>query len=102
MSDLPILILMFTGGAVLGAAYLAVLWFAVRRMHTHPPSALAVAASLIARMAIVVAGFYVVLAAGDWRYLLAALSGFVVLRTLVVRRVRRGLSQAGVEKRRPA
>ena len=102
MNDLPVLILVFTGGALLGAVYLAVLWFSVRRMRTHPPAALGIAASLIARVAIVVAGFYAVLAAGDWRYLLAALSGFVVLRTLVVHRVNRGLSQAGDEKRRPA
>ena len=43
MNDLPVLILVFTGGALLGAVYLAVLWFSVRRMRTHPPAALGIA-----------------------------------------------------------
>jgi F1F0 ATPase subunit 2 len=102
MNDVPGLMLMFGGGALLGAVYLAGLWLTVRRLHRHPHAALWFAVSLMVRMAAVVTGFYLILAAGRWQYLLAGLAGFVTLRTLLIWRVNRGLSGPGVDKRRAA
>jgi F1F0 ATPase subunit 2 len=73
------LLVSFVGGALLGAAYLRVLWLLVRRLHrtTRPAAWLLGSAPL--RLGLALAGFAVI-AAGSWPRLVAALGGFLAAR----------------------
>ena len=76
------------GGAALGLFYYAGLWFTLRRLpeQTHP--ALWVFGSFILRLAVSMAGFYVIL--GPDRHLPrlgVALLAFIVARVLLTRRL---------------
>jgi F1F0 ATPase subunit 2 len=73
-------------GVALGAFFFASLWWTVRRMATGRHPALMQIASLLARMAITIAGFALV-GAGDLPRLLACLAGFVIARVAVTRYV---------------
>jgi F1F0 ATPase subunit 2 len=71
-------------GGLLGLLFFGGLWWTLRRAFASQRPALWIGASLLLRMACVVAGF-VVVSAGDWRRLLACLLGFWAARLLVVR-----------------
>jgi F1F0 ATPase subunit 2 len=77
------------GGALVGALYFAGLWWTVRRApRTRRPLVL-IAASFVLRGAL--AGLALVgLAGGDVARLLAAVAGFLVVRTVLVWRLRAG------------
>ena len=78
-------------GGVLAALHLGGLWATVRRLPTSRHRVLLTAASLLVRVTLVAAGFVLVLGGDrDPLRLLAALAGFVVVRTVLVWRVRRG------------
>lgn len=83
------LLLAAAAGAVLGLAYLGALWLTVRHLGDVAHPALLALASLVARMALLVTGFYVLVGGGASR-LLAGLAGFLVVRTVLVRRMGRG------------
>jgi F1F0 ATPase subunit 2 len=78
------LILVFTGGLALGVAYLAALWFSVRRLTAagHPSPWLLATAAL--RLAAVLLGFYWI-AGVQWQQLLVCLAGFTVARLAISR-----------------
>ena len=78
------LVLACTAGGLLGVVFFGGLWWTLRRAFASTRPALWIGASLLLRMASVVAGFIVV-SAGDWRKLLASLLGFWAARWLVVR-----------------
>ena len=78
------LMLAGTAGGLLGLLFFGGLWWTLRRAFASPRPALWVGGSLLLRMACVAAGFILV-AAGDWRRLLACLLGFWAARWLVVR-----------------
>ncbi|MGA8135415.1 MULTISPECIES: ATP synthase subunit I [Pseudomonas] len=71
-------------GVVLGVVFFGGLWWTVRRAMASPWVGLWFFASLLVRTTIVLVGLY--LACGDtWQRWLAALSGFVVARLLIMR-----------------
>lgn len=75
----------FLAGAFLGALYFGGLWWTVRRLpHARQPLNLYFG-SLAARVVLVLAGFYGVLAVCDWPQLMAALAGFLMVRLAAVR-----------------
>lgn len=77
-------------GAVLGLGYFAGLWWTVQRARrARHPEALVVA-SFVLRAAVAV-GVLLLIMGDDVRRLLAALGGFLVVRTVVLWRVRQGL-----------
>jgi F1F0 ATPase subunit 2 len=77
-------------GAVLGLGYFAGLWWTVQRAkRVRHPEAL-VAASFVLRAAVAVVVLILIMGDDVWR-LLAALGGFLVVRTAVLWRVRRDL-----------
>lgn len=82
-------------GGGLAGAYLWALWLTVQRLprSRHPTPRLL--ASFLARTAVLAAAFVYLVRDGHWERLLAALAGFVVVRTIVVARAR-GLRPAGV------
>jgi len=72
------------GGFALGVFFFAGLWWTVRRgvVSAHP--AVVFFTSMLARTAIVLAGFYF-LSRDDWRNVAGSLAGFVAARFIVTR-----------------
>ena len=87
MTDALWLALALVAGGALGAFYFGALWLTVRRMPTARRPALLAIGSFAGRTAVVVAGFYLVMG-GDWRRAAVCLAGFLIVRTILVRRLR--------------
>jgi len=79
----------FAAGAALGAAYFLGLWYTVRRQASARWPAVWLLGSAVGRLALLLAGFYLVMA-GSWERLLACLAGFVVARLVLTRRLGAG------------
>jgi F1F0 ATPase subunit 2 len=71
-------------GLVLGGIFFGGLWLTIRHTLSSAALGLWLVGSFILRMAIAVAGFYVVFA-GDWQRLIACLFGFVLARFIIAR-----------------
>jgi len=87
MSEVPDVVLAAVAGTALGAVFYGGLWWTVRRGLNSRQPAVWFLASLIARTAVSLLGFYAVFR-GDWRRLAACLAGFVLARILVTRLTR--------------
>ncbi len=83
MSESLALLLAWVAGGALGAIFFGGLWWTVRRSITSPRPALWFLGSMLLRMSIALAGFYIV-ARGQWERLLVCLLGFVMARLVVV------------------
>jgi len=81
------LALALLAGAGLAAVHFWGLWLTVRALpgHRHPGRLLL--ASVAARFVVALGAFLVLVRAGGWRAAVAALTGFLLVRLLVVRRV---------------
>ena len=82
MTELLTWILAGIAGAVLGLFFFGGLWWTISRGMASPRPALWFFASLLLRMSVTLAGFYVV-SAGHWQRMLACLLGFVLARLFV-------------------
>lgn len=82
MHDSLSLVVAFASGLVLGGMFFGGLWFTVQRALASSRIALWFLASLLARTAIALGGFYVFAREG-WPALLSCLAGFMVARLLV-------------------
>lgn len=71
-------------GMALGLFFFGGLFLTIRRLPTTRRPVALTLGSLVARMAVALAGFYLV-GAGRWERLLACLAGFVIMRFIVVR-----------------
>ncbi|MBW8831968.1 MAG: ATP synthase subunit I [Burkholderiales bacterium] len=71
-------------GAALGAFFFGGLWWTVRRTLQSGRSLALHFGGFLLRMAVTLAGFYLV-GAGQWQRLAACLAGFIVARALVLR-----------------
>ncbi len=87
MNETAILLMALLAGVVLGAVFYGGLWLTVLRSVSSRTLSAWVAGSFLLRAAIAVCGFYFV-SQGDWRRLLACLSGFVAARVGVTRLAR--------------
>ena len=74
-------------GGVLGLFYFGGLWLTVRRLPETKHQALWMLGSFIFRNLLVAAGFYPVVLQG-WRPALFFLAGFIVVRTVLSRRIK--------------
>jgi F1F0 ATPase subunit 2 len=74
-----VLVLAWLAGVVLGTLFFGGLWWTVRKSVSSARPALWLFASLLLRMSVALAGFYVV-ADAHWQRLLACLLGFVMAR----------------------
>jgi F1F0 ATPase subunit 2 len=83
MSDPLTTVLSGGAGIVLGAIFFGGLWYTVRRAMSSRRPALWFLCSLLLRMGIALAGFYLV-GKDDWRRMLACLAGFIVARFAVI------------------
>lgn len=87
MSEAFSIALAVAAGGILGAVFYGGLWWTVRRGLLSRRPAVWFLPSLLARTAVALLGFYVVFG-GDWRRLVACLSGFVLARIVVTRLTR--------------
>ena len=83
-------IMLLLAGGLLGLVYFGGLWLTIRQLTHWKNPGLVMMLSLLLRVLVVVAGFYW-LTDGQWRELLASLSGFVIVRMLMVRHYRPAL-----------
>lgn len=75
-------------GVLLGGGYFGALWLTLRRLPFYRRSAMLIILSLAARLTLLLVGFYLILKVGNWVHLLAALTGFVLARSLLARRLK--------------
>ena len=83
MNMAVVLAVAFTAGMVLGAFYFMALWRTVRQLPSAKTPARLLFGSLILRMAVVLAGFYLIMGAGHWERLAAAMLGFIIVRKIL-------------------
>jgi F1F0 ATPase subunit 2 len=76
------LILSLIAGLALGLFFFGGLWWTVRKAINSSNPALWFFSSVMLRTAVVIFGFYLVMA-GDWRRLCIALVGFIIARMIV-------------------
>ena len=81
------LILATAAGFLLGLFFFGGLWLTVQHLARSRHAALLMISSLLVRLTLTVSGFYFVMQE-TWHNLLACLFGFLIARTLVVRRLR--------------
>jgi F1F0 ATPase subunit 2 len=74
-------------GVLLGMFFFVGLWWTVRRGLPSERVALWFLGSMLLRMCIVLAGFHYLLG-GNWKRLLAGLTGFIIARVVVTRLAR--------------
>lgn len=86
MNELLILMLAGVAGAGLGVIFFGGLWWTVRKGLASPRPAFWFFGSVLIRMGLVLAGFYLV-GAGRWERLLACLAGFIAARLIITRLV---------------
>jgi F1F0 ATPase subunit 2 len=86
MTQILSLLLAMVAGLALGLWYFGGLWLTVQRLPSARHPGVLSLISLIIRLGLTLAGFYLVMA-GKWERLLACLAGFLLMRTLLVRRL---------------
>ena len=88
----------FVAGAALGLVYFWGLWYTVRRQPALKRPGLWLLLSALGRLALLLGGLYLVMA-GSWQRLLVCVAGFVVMRTIMTRRLGPG---AALRAKEPA
>ena len=89
MNEWLILLVALVMGVLLGALFFGGLWWTVRRSLASQRPALWIFSSLLLRMGITLAGFYLV-GGGHWERLLLCLFGFLVVRLFITLRLPSG------------
>lgn len=79
------LLLSFLLGAIIGGLYFSGLWFTVRQLPNAGRPALLLIGSFSLRLALFLAAIYL-LAASHWSYMVSALAGVLLARTLLIQR----------------
>jgi F1F0 ATPase subunit 2 len=86
MTQILSLLLAVLAGLALGLWYFGGLWLTVQRLPSARHPGVLSLMSLIIRLGLTLAVFYLVMA-GRWERLLACLVGFLLMRTVLVRRL---------------
>lgn len=86
MSQVVFLLLAFAAGLAVGLFYYGGLWLTIRRLPQSRRPAMLTGMSLLVRLSLTSAAFYIVMG-GRWERLLACLAGFLLVRVLLVRRL---------------
>ncbi|HPX18462.1 MAG TPA: ATP synthase subunit I [Deltaproteobacteria bacterium] len=93
-SSLPVLVFALTAGMGLGLVYFFILWFTVQRLCSSPAPAALMIFSYMARLALVLTGFYFIMD-HRWERVAVALAGFIVMRAILTRLIGRRETMAG-------
>ena len=83
--------LSFLAGGLIGAFFFGGLWWTVQRITGSGRPYLISVASFFLRTAVVLAAFYFLIQAG-WQFLLAALFGFIITRTVLTYKMNKLIS----------
>ena len=81
------LIAAFVAGLALGAFYFIALWRTVQQLPIAKSPARLMIGSFILRMAVLVAGFYLIMGTGHWERLTSAMLGFIIIRKILTYRL---------------
>jgi F1F0 ATPase subunit 2 len=82
MSNLLVLATAFAAGVALGVIFIGGLWWTVAKRLASPQPAMWFFGSMLLRMAVILAGFFIV-GGENWKRWLACLLGFVIARFAV-------------------
>ena len=78
-----LLIAAFAAGLALGAFYFITLWHTVQCLPASQSPARLMLVSFGLRMAVVMAGFYLIMGGEHWEKLAAAMLGFIIMRKIL-------------------
>jgi F1F0 ATPase subunit 2 len=78
-----ILMAAFAAGLALGAFYFIAIWQTVRRLPSEKSPARLMLMSFVLRMAVLLAGFYLIMGGEHWERLAAAMLGFIIIRKIL-------------------
>jgi F1F0 ATPase subunit 2 len=81
------LVAAFVAGLALGAFYFIALWQTVQRLQSATSPARLMLVSFVLRMAMVMAGFYLVMGGEHWERLAVAMLGFIIIRKILTYRL---------------
>lgn len=98
MNDLLALLVMTIVGALLAVVYLVGLWLTVRGIHQQRHPVILLMVSITLRMGLVLAVFYFIVGNQRWQMLLGALAGFITVRTVTIRWIRRHMPESGANE----
>jgi F1F0 ATPase subunit 2 len=87
MNEPSAIVVSAVAGILLGIVFFGGLWWTIRRAFSSKHPASLFSGSLLLRTGIAVIGFYYV-SRGDWRRLIACLTGFLLARFSVTRMTR--------------
>lgn len=83
--EIPLLLLAFAVGVVLASVHFTGLWLTVKRLPSaRRPLVLALSSHFL-RLAVTLAGFFLLVMGGHWARLAAGLVGFIVCRVVLTR-----------------
>jgi F1F0 ATPase subunit 2 len=89
MTDAVYLFTSLAAGAILGIVYFRGLWQTVLRLPDFARPAWSMSWSFVARVGIVMSGFYFIMLGGHLERLAMAVAGFIIARQILVRRLGR-------------
>lgn len=92
--NLPYLFLSFLGGGLLGLFFFGGLWWTVQKIAGSGGSYLLFVASFLVRTTVALGGFFLLLTLG-WQYLLAAMVGFIIARTILANKLKPHITPTG-------
>ncbi len=92
MNDTFHMLLILTGGLLLGTLFFGGLWLTVRKTVTTKQPALLIAGSFLLRTGITLLGFYYI-GSGNWQRLMICLLGFIIARLIIIRLTRPTIKQ---------
>jgi F1F0 ATPase subunit 2 len=81
------LIAAFIVGLALGAFYFTALWRTVQQLPSAKSQVTLMLTSFVIRMAVVMAGFYLIMGEGHWERLASAMLGFIIMRQILTYRL---------------
>lgn len=85
MNEILLLLLAALAGGVLGLFYFTGLWWTVQQGISFKHPGLLFMASFVLRTSIVLGGFYFI-ADSNWKKMVVCLLGFVIVRTIIVKK----------------
>lgn len=86
MNDIYLHLLALAAGIILSIIYFVGLWYTVKNIGKMRRPHVVIAASFLARISIVLLGFYFVLLF-NWSYLLLAFLAFIVTRQIIINKI---------------
>jgi F1F0 ATPase subunit 2 len=86
--NLGALAVALVSGMLLSGGYFGALWLTVRHLDNRQRPAVGLLISLLARLSLLLSGFYWILDGSHWGRILTALMGFIAVRILLMRKLR--------------